>query len=44
MAPNSKQEAEEEGEVVMNIHHMEAEEVMNKEEGEVDVVSMNHGG
>jgi hypothetical protein len=41
MAPNSKQEAEEEGEVVMNIPHMEEdEEVMNKEEGEVDVVAM----
>lgn len=39
MAPSSKQEAEEEGEVVMNIHHMEDEEVMNKEEGEVDVVA-----
>lgn len=40
MAPSSKQEAEEEGEVVMNIPHMEDEEVMNKEEGEVDVVAM----
>lgn len=40
MAPNSKQEAEEEGEVAMNIPHMEDEEVMNKEEGEVDVVAM----
>lgn len=39
MAPSSKQEAEEEGEVVMNIPHMEDEEVMNKE-GEVDVVAM----
>lgn len=39
MAPNSKQEAEVEGEVVMNIPHMEDEEVMNKE-GEVDVVAM----
>lgn len=38
-APSSKQEAEEEGEVVMNIPHMEDEEVMNKE-GEVDVVAM----
>ncbi|KAB1266941.1 Protein FAM98A [Camelus dromedarius] len=40
MAPSSKQEAEEEGEVVMNIPHMEDEEVMNKEEGEVDAVAM----
>ncbi|KAK2506790.1 hypothetical protein MC885_017070 [Smutsia gigantea] len=40
MAPSSKPEAEEEGEVVMNIPHMEEEEVMNKEEGEVDVVAM----
>lgn len=39
MAPSSKQEAEEEGEVVMNIPHTEDEEVMNKEEGEVDVVA-----
>lgn len=39
MAPSSNQEAEEEGEVVMNIPHMEDEEVMNKE-GEVDVVAM----
>lgn len=39
MAPSSKQEAEAEGEVVMNIPHMEDEEVMNKE-GEVDVVAM----
>ncbi|OBS72175.1 hypothetical protein A6R68_13244 [Neotoma lepida] len=39
MALSSKQEAEEEGEVVMNIPHMEDEEVMNKE-GEVDVVAM----
>lgn len=39
MALNSKQEAEAEGEVVMNIPHMEDEEVMNKE-GEVDVVAM----
>lgn len=39
MAPSSKQEAEEEGEVVMNIPHMEDEEVMNKED-EVDVVAM----
>lgn len=39
MALRSKQEAEEEGEVVMNIPHMEDEEVMNKE-GEVDVVAM----
>lgn len=43
MGPSSKQEAEEEGEVVTNIPHMEdeeEEEVMNKEEGEVDVVAM----
>lgn len=40
MAPSSKQEAEEAGEVVMNILHTEDEEVMNKEEGEVDVVAM----
>lgn len=40
MAPSSKQEAEEEGEVVMNIPHMVDVEVMNKEEGEVDVVAM----
>lgn len=40
MAPSSKLEAEEEGEVVMNIPHMEEEAVMNKEEGEVDVVAM----
>lgn len=39
MDPSSKQEAEEEGEVVMNSPHMEDEEVMNKEEGEVDVVA-----
>lgn len=39
MAPSSKQEAEAEGEVVMNIPHTEDEEVMNKE-GEVDVVAM----
>lgn len=39
MAPNSNQEAEVEGEVVMNIPHMEDEEVMNKE-GEVAVVAM----
>lgn len=39
MAPSSKQEAEEEGEVAMNIPHMEDEEVMIKEEGEVDVVA-----
>lgn len=39
MAPSSNQEAEEEGEVVMNIPHTEDEEVMNKE-GEVDVVAM----
>lgn len=39
MAPSNKQEAEEEGEVVMNIPHMEDEEVMIKEEGEVDVVA-----
>lgn len=39
MGPSSKQEAEEEGEVVMNIPHTEDEEVMNKEEGEVDVVA-----
>lgn len=39
MAPSSKQEAEAEEEVVMNIPHMEDEEVMNKE-GEVDVVAM----
>lgn len=39
MAPSSKQEAEAEGEVAMNIPHMEDEEVMNKE-GEVDVVAM----
>ncbi|KAK1333161.1 hypothetical protein QTO34_006698 [Cnephaeus nilssonii] len=38
MAPSSKQEAEAEGEVVMNIPHTEDEEVMNKE-GEVDVVA-----
>lgn len=40
MAPSSKQEAEEEGEVAMNIPHTEDEEVMNKEAGEVDVVAM----
>lgn len=40
MVPSSKQEAEEEEEVVMNIPHTEDEEVMNKEEGEVDVVAM----
>lgn len=40
MAPSSKQEAEEEGEVVTNIPRMEDEEVMNKEEGEVDVVAV----
>lgn len=40
MAPSSKQGAEEEGEVVMNIPHTEDEEVMNQEEGEVDVVAM----
>lgn len=40
MAPSSTQEAEEGGEVVTNIPHMEDEEVMNKEEGEVDVVAM----
>lgn len=40
MAPSSKLEAEEEGEVVMNIPHMEEEAVTNKEEGEVDVVAM----
>lgn len=41
MDPSSKEEAEEEGEVAMNIPHMEeAEVVMNKEEGEVDVVAM----
>lgn len=39
MAPSSKQEAEEEGEVVTNIPHMEDEEVMIKEEGEVDAVA-----
>lgn len=39
MDRSSKQEAEEEGEVVMNSPHMEDEEVMNKEEGEVDVVA-----
>lgn len=39
MDPSSKQEAEEEGEVVMNSPHMEDEEVMNKEEGEADVVA-----
>lgn len=39
MDPSNKQEAEEEGEVVMNSPHMEDEEVMNKEEGEVDVVA-----
>lgn len=39
MAPSNKEEVEEEGEVVMNIL-MEDEEVMNKEEGEVDVVAM----
>ncbi|VTJ88730.1 Hypothetical predicted protein, partial [Marmota monax] len=40
MAPSSKQEVEEEGEVVMNIPHMVDVEDMNKEEGEVDVVAM----
>ncbi|KAK2120064.1 hypothetical protein P7K49_001450 [Saguinus oedipus] len=40
MVPSSKQEAEEEGEVAMNIPHTEDEEVMNKEAGEVDVVAM----
>lgn len=39
MAPSSKQEAEEEGEVVMNVPHVVDEEVMNKEEGEVDMVA-----
>lgn len=39
MAPSSKQEAEEEGEVVTNIPRTEGEEVMNKEEGEVDAVA-----
>lgn len=40
MAPSNQQEDEEAGEVVMNIPHMEDEEVMNsKEEGEVDVVA-----
>lgn len=39
MALSNKQEAEAEGEVVMNIPHMEDEEVTNKE-GEVDVVAM----
>ena len=39
MAPSSKQEAKKKGEVVMNIPHMEDEEVMNKEEGQVDVVA-----
>ncbi|KAF3824311.1 hypothetical protein GH733_008596 [Mirounga leonina] len=39
MAPSSKQEAEKEREVVMNILHMEDKEVMNKEEGEVDMVA-----
>ena len=40
MALSSNQGAEEEGEVVMNIPHTEDEEVMNQEEGEVDVVAM----
>ncbi|KAJ8779951.1 hypothetical protein J1605_012120 [Eschrichtius robustus] len=39
MAPSSQQEAAEQGEVVMNIPHMEDEEVTNKEEGEADVVA-----
>ncbi|KAB0392521.1 hypothetical protein E2I00_007372 [Balaenoptera physalus] len=39
MAPSSQQEAADQGEVVMNIPHMEDEEVTNKEEGEADVVA-----
>lgn len=40
MALSNKQEAEEEGEVVMNIPPTEDEAVTNKEEGEVDAVAM----
>ncbi|NIG61049.1 not available [Pontoporia blainvillei] len=39
MAPSSQQEAAEQGEVVMNMPHMEGEEVTNKEGGGVDVVA-----
>lgn len=39
MAPSSQQEAAEQGEVVMNMPHMEGEEVTNKEGGGADVVA-----
>ncbi|KAK2118744.1 hypothetical protein P7K49_000130, partial [Saguinus oedipus] len=39
-SPSSKQKAEEEEEVAMNLPHTEDEEVVNKEAGEVDVVAL----